>query len=269
MTSKRQSLFGDIAAAFLLLSRIPVTYQFSNDDPPDFIQSLWAFPLVGFLLGGIGGLVLAAAKLLDLPGLFSGALCVAILAISSGAMHEDGLADTADGFGGGHTTGDKLRIMHDSHIGSYGTLAVCLSTIIRTHLFATIYDTDMSIPMIIILVSTIVAGGRGLVLLGLFFFPIVSGAKMANLTGRPAIGSLITATALWFLPLTYFTNPTSSFFATLAASFVCILLGKLSMYQIKGINGDVMGAMIILAEIILTTSIYITFISPQLIGVFN
>ncbi len=269
MTSKRQSLFGDLAAAFLLLSRIPVTYQFPKDKPPDFIQSLWAFPLVGFLIGAMGGLALTSTKLLGLPGLVSGALCVSILAISSGAMHEDGLADTVDGFGGGRTTSDKLRIMHDSHIGSYGTLVLCLSTLIRTTLFAAILDTDMSIPMIIILVSTIVAGARGLVLVGLFLFPIAAGAKLAKLTGRPAVGSLITATALWFFPLTYVTNSTSSFVSTLAASVVCILLGKLAMLKIKGINGDVMGAMIVLAEIMLTACIYITFISPQLIGFFS
>jgi cobalamin synthase len=59
MTLKRQSRFGDIAAAFMLLSRIPVTYQFAKDSPPDFISSLWAFPLVGLVIGGIGGMMLA------------------------------------------------------------------------------------------------------------------------------------------------------------------------------------------------------------------
>ena len=269
MTSKRQPLFGDIAAAFLLLSRIPVTYQFPKDKPPDFIQSLWAFPLVGFVIGGIGGLALTSTKFLGFPSLVSGALCVAILAISSGAMHEDGLADTADGFGGGRSTSDRLRIMHDSHTGSYGTLALSLSTIVRTALFASILDTNMSIPLVIILVSTIVAGGRGLVLVGLLLFPIAAEAKLAKLTGKPAAGSLITATALWFFPLTYFTNLTSSFGSTIAATFVCILLGKLAMLKINGINGDVMGAMIMLAEIMLAGGIYITFISPQLIGLFS
>ena len=269
MTSRRQSLFGDIAAAFLLLSRIPVTFHFPKDNPPDFIQSLWAFPLVGFLIGGIAGLALTASKLLGLPSIVSGAFCVAIIAISSGAMHEDGLADTADGFCGGHTTDDRLRIMHDSHIGSYGTLALCLSTLIRTALFASISDTDLSVPMIIIFISTIVAGGRGLVLLGLFLFPIAEGAKLAKIMGRPAVGSLIAATALWLFPLIYFTNPFSSFCSTLAASFVCISMGKLAMLKIEGINGDVMGAMIMLTEIMLTAGIYITFISPHLTGLFN
>ena len=269
MTYRCQSLLGDIAAAFLLLSRIPVKYQFSKDRPPDYIQSLWAFPLVGFLIGGIGGLALTAGKLLGFPGLVSGAFCVSIIAISSGAMHEDGLADTADGFGGGSTMVDRLRIMHDSHIGSYGTLALCLSTVIRTALFAAFSNTDVTIPTLIVLVSTIIAGGRGVVLLGLFLFPISAGAKLAKLTGKPALSSLVIATALWFLPLAYFTNLIASFYAILSASFVCILIGKFSMLKIKGINGDVMGTMIILTEIMLTAVIYISFTSPQFIGLLS
>ena len=115
MTSKRQSRFGDIAAAFMLLSRIPVTYQFAKDSPPDFISSLWAFPLVGIVIGGVGGIMLALASFLNLPALVCGGLCVGVMAMASGAMHEDGLADTADGFGGGRHAADKMRDMTDSH----------------------------------------------------------------------------------------------------------------------------------------------------------
>ena len=263
MMSGRQPLFGDIAAAFLLLSIIPVAYNFPKDKPPDFIQSLWAFPLVGFLIGGIGGLALITSKLLGFPNLVSGAMCVAIIAIISGAMHEDGLADTSDGFGGGHTIDDKLRIMHDSHIGSYGTLALCLSTVIRITLFAAISDAKISIPMMIALIATFVAGGRGLILLGLFLFPIAPGAKLAKVTGQPAVGSLLTATILWLLPLICITNPFSSVLTALVASFACILLGRLAMSQIQGINGDVMGAMAILAETILALGTYVTFMSQK------
>ena len=64
----KQPLAGDCASAFLLLSRIPVTwYSFPDDRPPDFISSLWAFPLVGLVIGGSGGLVMLAGQLLTLP----------------------------------------------------------------------------------------------------------------------------------------------------------------------------------------------------------
>jgi cobalamin synthase len=101
---------------------------------------------------------------------------------------------------------------------------------------------------------------------GLFSFPIAAGTKLAKLVGKPAISSLVTATILWFVPLTYLTNPTSSICITLASSFICISFGNLAIRQIKGINGDVMGAMVILNEIMLASGTYTTLASTQWTG---
>ena len=93
----RQSLTGDCASAFLLLSRIPVTWhRFRDDQPPDFISSLWAFPLVGLVIGAAGGGVLAAGQALALPTFAIAILSLTTMIFLSGAMHEDGLADMAD-----------------------------------------------------------------------------------------------------------------------------------------------------------------------------
>ena len=267
MTSKRQSRFGDIAAAFMLLSRIPVSYRFAKDSPPDFIRSLWAFPLVGLVIGGIGGAMLAVANSLTLPPLVCGALCVGAMAMASGAMHEDGLADTADGFGGGRSADDKIRIMHDSHIGSYGVLALCLSTFIRITLFAGIAGSDLPFLGIIGLVATIAAGARWHVLLALRLFPIAAGAKLAKVTGRPSISAILLASGLWLLPLAYLATPTATAIASCAAMLLCLGLGRLAMRQIQGISGDVMGAMIILAEMALAAGLYITIFTPPANGV--
>ena len=85
----RQSLTGDCASAFLLLSRIPVTWhRFRDDQPPDFISSLWAFPLVGLVIGAAGGGVLAAGQALALPTFAIAILGLATMIFLSGAMHE-------------------------------------------------------------------------------------------------------------------------------------------------------------------------------------
>jgi adenosylcobinamide-GDP ribazoletransferase len=204
MTSKRQSRFGDIAAAFMLLSRIPVKYQFAKDSPPDFISSLWAFPLVGLVIGGIGGMMLVVSSFFGLPLLVCGGLCVGVMAMASGAMHEDGLADTADGFGGGRDVDDKMRIMHDSHIGSYGVLALCLSTIIRISIFASIATLDLSNLALIGLVAAIAAAARWQILIALWAFPIAAGAKLAKVTGRPSVIAIFAAAFLWVMPMAYF-----------------------------------------------------------------
>ena len=75
------------------------------------------------------GSVLALSEML-LPPLV-GAVALLALALLSGAMHEDGLADMADGFGGGRDVESKVGIMHDSRIGSYGVMALILSSAAR------------------------------------------------------------------------------------------------------------------------------------------
>ena len=269
MTPKRQSRLGDIVAAFMLLSRIPLTYQFAKDSPPDLISSLWAFPLVGLVIGGIGGMMLAFSSFFGLPLLVCGGLCVGVMAMASGAMHEDGLADTADGFGGGGDVDDKMRIMHDSHIGSYGVLALCLSTIIRISLFASIAGLSLSNLTVIGLVAAIAAAARWQILIALWAFPIAVGAKLAKVTGRPSMIAIFVAAILWALPLAYFTVPLAPVIAGSAALLASLGLGRLAMRQIQGISGDVMGAMIILGEIMLATGLFIAMNIPLDIGVFG
>jgi adenosylcobinamide-GDP ribazoletransferase len=266
MTPKRQSIFGDIAAAFMLLSRFPVSYQFAADSPPDFIRSLWAFPLVGLVIGGFGGIILALSTALNLPPFVCGALCVGVMAFASGAMHEDGLADTADGFGGGRTADDKMRIMHDSHIGSYGVLALCLSTVIRISLFAAIAAADFLSWELICLVAAIAAGARWQVLIALKAFPIAAGAKLSKITGRPAFIAMLFSASIWLLPFVSLTTISAAAISGGAIIIGSLMLGRLAMRQIEGISGDVMGAMIILAEIILTTGLFLTIIAPPSIG---
>ena len=107
-TPVRQSLIGDCAAAFVLLSRLPTGwYRFPTDNPPNFTSALWAFPVVGLVIGGAAGLVLSGAVALSLPPLAAAALAIFASLLLSGAMHEDGLADMADGFGGGMTPTPK------------------------------------------------------------------------------------------------------------------------------------------------------------------
>ena len=112
----RQSLIGDCAAAFVLLSRLPTGWhRFPADRSPDFTSALWAFPLVGLVIGACGGLIFLAATALSLPPLMAAALALLATMLLSGGMHEDGLADMADGFGGGKDVETRIRIMPVSY----------------------------------------------------------------------------------------------------------------------------------------------------------
>lgn len=90
----------------------------------DLSRAAWAFPLVGLIVGAIGGAVMYGAAHMDLHPLACAFVGLAVMALITGGLHEDGLADVADGFGGGGNKTRILEIMRDSRIGSFGVLAL-------------------------------------------------------------------------------------------------------------------------------------------------
>jgi adenosylcobinamide-GDP ribazoletransferase len=118
----------DCKVALAFLTRVPVPGGWRG---ADLAAGMPWFPLIGALIGLAGALLYALAHWLGLPPWPAAAVALATTIWLTGALHEDGLADVADGFGGGRTQGDKLRIMRDPRIGSYGTLALALALLAR------------------------------------------------------------------------------------------------------------------------------------------
>lgn len=134
-----------IATAICLrfYSRLPVPRLPGEGDlhgVPDFRLMPRALPIAALVIALPAALVTLAAGLAGLSGLVAGALALTVLALSTGAFHEDGLADSADGLFGGHTPERRLAIMKDSRIGSYGAMALGLSLLLRASLIAMILD---------------------------------------------------------------------------------------------------------------------------------
>src|SRR5579863_4322455 len=100
-------------------------------DKGDVAQASWALPVAGLIIGLVGAVVYAIARRLGLPSDSAAVLALAATALSTGAIHEDGLADTADGLGGGRSRDSRLEIMRDSRIGTYGACALGLSILAR------------------------------------------------------------------------------------------------------------------------------------------
>ncbi|MFZ5750216.1 MAG: adenosylcobinamide-GDP ribazoletransferase, partial [Pseudomonadota bacterium] len=118
----------ELRAALMLLTRLPV---WPGDAPPPVSRALWAFPLAGLAVGALALLVWQGAQGLDLPPAMAAVLALATMVLATGGLHEDGLADCADGLWGGRDRARRLAIMRDSRIGTYGTLALVLSLAIR------------------------------------------------------------------------------------------------------------------------------------------
>jgi len=109
---------------------LPVT-RFGSEEHAPSPRYFRALPLAGAVVGAIGGAAFLAATWLTLPMVVAAVLCVIAQVLATGALHEDALADTADGFGGGTSRERTLEIMRDSALGSYGATALILSLGLR------------------------------------------------------------------------------------------------------------------------------------------
>jgi adenosylcobinamide-GDP ribazoletransferase len=129
----------DIADALRFFTRLRVGEP-GPGAPLDIERFAWAAPVAGAVVGLIGGLVLGLTAALGLPLLLRAGLATAAIVVATGALHEDGLADVADGFGGGATRARKLEIMRDSRVGAYGAIAIALALILRVGALAAALD---------------------------------------------------------------------------------------------------------------------------------
>src|ERR1700719_4117799 len=123
-------LLADVKTSVLFCTRLP----FSDATPiggRDLAHASWALPVAGLLVGGIGAVVYWAVVWIGLPSWPAAALALAATVAITGCLHEDGLADTADGFGGGRDRERKLDIMRDSRLGTYGACALVMSLLLR------------------------------------------------------------------------------------------------------------------------------------------
>jgi adenosylcobinamide-GDP ribazoletransferase len=138
--NKIREALAHIITAAMFLSRLPlnrIAEALSDDDfEADFGETAGYFGLAAMLVALPSVLILWVASLFDLPSLVCATLAVATHTIVTGALHEDALCDVADGFGGGKTREDKLRIMRDSQIGTYGASALMLGFLLHIFLLA-------------------------------------------------------------------------------------------------------------------------------------
>lgn len=112
----------ELRLALMMMTRLPVGRL--ADPAPTLDQASWAFPLAGLPVAVIGWAGFAGAGALGLSPVLAALVALAAMAWVTGALHHDGLADFADGIGGGRDKDHCLEIMRDSRIGSYGVVVL-------------------------------------------------------------------------------------------------------------------------------------------------
>ena len=234
--------------ALMLLTRLPAGRI--EGEAPTMAASAWAWPLAGAVVGAIATAALSMALWLGLPPLPAAVLALAAGVLASGAMHEDGLADLADGFGGGGTRERKLEIMRDSRIGSYGVVALILSLAFRAGAIAALAPQGAGWALI-----AVAAASRAAMPALLAALPPARAdglGKAASAAAVPAMPAAIIGLAI-LLPL----GLGSALAVAVGVALTAAALAALARQQIGGQTGDVLGAAQQTAEIAAWTALLI------------
>lgn len=241
------SRISDLLAAFGLLTRLPLPGTAGHRP-----GAAWAYPLVGAVIGALAGLLgmVAAGSGLALP--LAALLVVAAQVMMTGAMHEDGLADMADGIWGGWDRAARLRIMRDSRIGSYGAIALMLGLMARVVALTLLLEMSAGWA----LAALIGAGAMSraaMPALMLMTPPAREDGMARSVAGsrpEPALAAAAIAALLSLVLLGWSALP-----AIFWTALITFALGRLAMRKLGGHTGDVLGAGQQLSEIAILFSI--------------
>jgi adenosylcobinamide-GDP ribazoletransferase len=234
-----------LAAAFL--TRLPVE-QVESDDrgddtpPADLASAMWLFPVVGVGIGGVGAIALALLAWANIPPAVAATLAIGITIWLTGALHEDGLADLADGFGGGQTREQKLEIMRDSRLGTYGVLSLAVITVAKIAALASIAAVDIGAAAGALIAAA--AWSRAMFAPTMRWLPPARDDGLGALAGTPNEGETWKGLALGALlaALMLITPAGGGVIIILAAGGAgAFVIGWLALRQIDGYTGDVLG----------------------------
>lgn len=232
-------LAGEALLALSFLTRLPIRSPGQPESSAgDLARAAWAFPLVGLFVGAMAAAVYIIASALGLAPLPSAVLAVCAQLLTIGALHEDGLADVADGFGGGESRDRKLEIMRDSRIGTYGVAALVLALTARIGAVGSLIDP---LPAAAALIAAGAVSRGAIVGLMRWLAParregLGAGAGRPNGRVTAVAFGLSAASALalgGFWPMV---------FALAFSVLVVAALGVIAQRQIGGQTGDVLGA---------------------------
>lgn len=239
----------DLPAALGLLTRLPVTVDGTRAMDRG-AASAWAYPLVGVVLGVILAAATSVMLWIGIPSGIAAGLVLAGAVIMTGAMHEDGLADSADGLWGGWDKARRLAIMKDSHIGVYGVCAVGLSLLLRW--LALVVIVSMGAYWVAFIAAGAVSRAAMVVLMAIL--PNARDGGLSRSVGRPSSAAVWLAVAIAIGVALLCGYPWIIVTATVAA----LCCGAIARAKIGGQTGDILGATQQVTEIVALITIVVS-----------
>ena len=239
--------------ALQFFTRIPVTGRLAawvGYSPAMLRASAAHFPGVGWLVGLLAALLFAGVQWL-LPDAQGAPLVAAVLStmftvLLTGAFHEDGLADVADGLGGTHERSRAMEIMKDSRVGAFGVLALILVLLAKVSLLALLGDMDSQLACVGLLAAHVVS--RTLPLLLIRVLPYVGDSatsKSKPLADQISLAGLLAGVVWLFILLalvTWLYGVVVLVAPLITAGLAWLWMWRLFARRLQGFTGDCLGA---------------------------
>ncbi|MFK0163204.1 adenosylcobinamide-GDP ribazoletransferase [Rhizobium sp. NPDC090279] len=235
----------DTARAVAFLSRIPVPASFFEGHDGTLARVSRSFPLAGLLIVLPAALTFGTLLAVNADPLMAALLALAVQTVTTGALHEDGLSDTADGIGGGKDRERALEIMKDSRIGTYGAAALILSFGLRAAALAALArELPASEAPVAILATA--ALSRGAMVWHWYALPPAKADGLAASAGKPDGDAmqlaLIAALGLAVLLVWPAIGVPALIGCLLATSAATFLATRYVRQKLAGHTGDTIGA---------------------------
>jgi adenosylcobinamide-GDP ribazoletransferase len=247
-----------ILSAAGFLSRLPMyklmpVMGIENPDN-DFARTSRFFAPAGLIVALPAGILALVLSHTALSPFLIAALAIAALTASTGALHEDGLGDIADGLAGGATRERKLEIMRDSRIGTFAAVALILSVLIRVAALSAFLTADGGLRFLLAFLA-IAAVSRGGIVWLWAYLPPAREAGLSRSQGMPSTGdaqfSLMLSIAIGLVFLLPLFGLARTLFILALGALALVAWGGICRRQIGGHTGDALGAAQQICEIAL------------------
>ncbi|WP_293449813.1 adenosylcobinamide-GDP ribazoletransferase [Planktotalea sp.] len=248
LLTPQNDYFRDSALALSLLTRLPI--KLDESAYARSASAAWAYPMVGLVTGLLACIAAQITLWLSLPLWAAAIAAIGTGIIITGAMHEDGLADCADGFWGGWDPAMRLKIMQDSQIGTYGVLALLMVQGMR---FGAVMDVLRWDSWAIALIAIHVAS-RAVMPMVMTTLPHARDTGLSRSVGKVSAQTAWTAAVIGIAAL-FFAYGIWGLVLSAIAALAAFLFAKVAQTKIGGQTGDVCGASQQITEVTLLLAI--------------